>query len=224
MSTGVMEGNLAPEKVLEHTAFPAMVRIYDWSDHELVLGSPSHGRCKMIRKRLFGISLAGAIALAVSSLAFAQAFNAKAGLWETISQSSMGGMPQMPAVDTSKMTPEQAAAIAAAMNRSRGGAAQGVTTRKCWTQEQIAQQAFHDKDMDPSCKQTTVSKSATALEIKIECTGERAGTGTLHLTAIDSEHVNGTVAMTMTGGRMAGMTMNSTFTSKWIGAACGDVK
>ena len=63
-----------------------------------------------------------------------------------------------------------------------------------------------------------------SLEIKVECTGDHASTGTLHLTSIDSEHVNGTVAMKMTGGQMAGMNMNSTFTSKWIGANCGDVK
>ena len=160
----------------------------------------------------------------ISALALAQSFNAKPGLWETTTTSATGGMPAMSGVDTSKMTPEQAAAVQAAMSRMRGGAPQTYTSRKCWTQEQIDKQTFQDKSMDESCKQTTVSKSARALELKVECAGEHPGTGTLHLTSIDSEHVNGTFTMTVTGGRGAGMTINSKFTSKWIGADCGDVK
>jgi Spy/CpxP family protein refolding chaperone len=181
----------------------------------------------MTTRRLLHCGLAAAGVLAISALAFAQSFNAKPGLWETTSQNTMGGMPQMPEmpkVDTSKMTPEQAAAVQAAMARARGGAAPPTTSRKCWTQEQIDKEQFHDKALNDSCTQTVVSRSARVLELKFDCTGENASTGTLKLTSIDSEHVNGAVTMTMTGGRGAGMTMNSTFTSKWIGANCGDVK
>ena len=180
----------------------------------------------MIRPWVFRASLAGVIALAMSPLVLGQAFNIKPGLWETSAQSSVGGAPDMSAMakgDAGKMTPDQAAALAAAMNGGRGGAQRPVTTRKCWTEEQIAKHEFQDRN-DPSCKQTVVSSSAMSLELKIECTGDRASTGTLRLTAVDSEHVNGAIAMKMTGGQMAGMSMNSTFTSKRISADCGDVK
>ena len=110
----------------------------------------------MTTRRLSTCGLAAAGVLALSSLVLGQGFNAKAGLWETTAQNTVGGMPDMagmPKGDTSKMTPEQAAAAAGAMNRGRGGA-RPVTTRKCWTAEQIAKEQFQDKEMDASCKQT----------------------------------------------------------------------
>lgn len=178
----------------------------------------------MTNRRFFLGGLAAAGVLAVSALAYAQAFNVKPGLWETTSQGSMGGMPEMPKVDTSKMTPEQAAMVAAAMARGRGGAG-ATTVKKCWTKEDIAKQAFTGKEMEEGCTSSVVSKTATSLEMKFECTNpDHPASGTLKVTSTDPEHVSGTTTMAITGGRGAGMTMNSTFTSKWLGADCGSVK
>jgi hypothetical protein len=180
----------------------------------------------MTIRRFFLGGLAAGVVLAISALAYAQAFNVKPGLWETTSQGSMGGMPQMPQVDTSKMTPEQAAMVAAAMARAQGaGSPRATTVQKCWTKEDIAKQAFTGKEMEQGCTQSVVSKTATSIEMKFECTNpDHPASGTLKVTSTDSEHVSGTMAMAVTGGRGAGMTMNSTFTSKWIGADCGSVK
>jgi len=183
----------------------------------------------MTNRRFFFGGLAAAGVLAISALAYAQTFNVKPGLWETTSQGSMGGMPQMPQVDTSKMTPEQAAMVAAAMGRAgRSGGAGGpraTTVQKCWTKEEIEKNQFTGKELEEGCTEHVVSRTATSVEIKFECTNpDHPATGAIKVTSTDPEHVSGTTAMSITGGRGAGMTMNSTFTSKWISADCGSAK
>jgi len=180
----------------------------------------------MTNRRFFLGGLAAAGVLAISAFAYAQTFNVKPGLWETTSQGSMGGMPQMPQVDTSKMTPEQAAMVAAAMAR-RGGAGgpRATTVQKCWTKEEIEKNQFTGKELEEGCTEHVVSRTATSIEVKFECTNpDHPATGSVKITSTDPEHVSGTTAMSITGGRGAGMSMNSTFTSKWLGADCGSAK
>lgn len=181
----------------------------------------------MTRRQATQSVLAAAGVLAISALVYAQTFNVKPGLWETTSQGSMGGMPEMPKVDTSKMTPEQAAMVAQAMGRARGGAGAPRTTtvQKCWTKEEIAKNQFTGKELEEGCTEQVVSRTATSIEVKFECTNpDHPANGTVKVTSTDPEHVSGTTTMAITGGRGAGMSMNSTFTSKWLGADCGSVK
>lgn len=66
----------------------------------------------------------------------------------------------------------------------------------------------------------------TAIHEIGECTRDGTTmTGDVVVTAADSENVKGTVRMktTPSDGNHT-MNMNSTFTSKWIGEACGDVQ
>jgi Protein of unknown function (DUF3617) len=180
----------------------------------------------MTRRQATHSILAAAGALAISAFAYAQTFNVKPGLWETTTQGSMGGMPQMPQVDTSKMTPEQAAMVAAAMARAGGaGGPRSSTVKKCWTKEEIEKNQFTGKELEEGCTEHVVSRTATSIEVKFECTNpDHPATGTVKITSADPEHVSGTTAMSITGGRGAGMSMNSTFTSKWLGADCGSAK
>jgi hypothetical protein len=169
---------------------------------------------------------AGAAVLTIGVLAHAQTFMAKPGLWEITTTTKMSGMPQIPMPDLSQVPPDQRARVEAMMNGMQGrGAMPPTTTRECMTQEKLDRQMFTDKRADrENCKQTVVSKTATTREMKIECTGEDAMNGTLKITASDPQNVKGEMAMNLTGGRGAGATVNSTFTAKWLGADCGDVK
>ncbi len=47
--------------------------------------------------------------------------------------------------------------------------------------------------------------------------------GTIHVEALNSENVKGSVQMAMAGGGR-NLNVNSDFTSRYLGSACGDVK
>jgi hypothetical protein len=48
-------------------------------------------------------------------------------------------------------------------------------------------------------------------------------TGTLELVAVDPEHINGSYHSTVDGNDHS-MNFEGTWTSKWLGSSCGDVK
>jgi uncharacterized protein DUF3617 len=149
-----------------------------------------------------------------------QPLDVKLGLWEITTTVAMTGMPAMPNIPPdvlAKMPPEQRAKMQAAM----GGTP---TARKvCITKEKMDKQtAFNDERKN--CTRTVVSSSGSKLEMKMQCTEQDATmNGTIHVEALNSENVKGTVRMAMNGGGR-NMNMNSDFTSRYLGSACGDVK
>jgi hypothetical protein len=160
--------------------------------------------------------LLGAVVLAQKP-----ALNLKLGLWELTSISQVGG--QLPAVDTSKMTPEQKANFEAAMKSAVMGAHTDVM-KSCITQEKADKANFMmtDKDAD-SCKQTVSTNTPTRLDATVTCTGEHPGTRQVHIEALSSTAFNGTMKFTDTQkGRT--MTVDATMTGKWLAADCGTVK
>ena len=69
-----------------------------------------------------------------------------------------------------------------------------------------------------------VSSTSRKLDAKLECArGGSKQSGTFTVEALDSTNVKGDVHMVVSGGANT-MTMNSHFTSKWLGPACGAVK
>jgi Spy/CpxP family protein refolding chaperone len=176
----------------------------------------------MSPRGLFRPRLAFAVAFlaAVAAAAAAQSLNVKPGLWEVTATTQTSGRPPM---DLSSLSPEQRAKIEAAMKKQMGEMAKPTVSRECMTREKIDKELFGDKDLDPSCKRTTIAKTATVQELKVECTGKQKMTGTMRFEAVTPESVKGTVNMVAEG---AGQTMNanSTFTAKWLADSCGDVK
>jgi hypothetical protein len=159
-------------------------------------------------------------AAAATAMAQVSSLNVKLGLWEITSKSQSSGAP---AIDTSKMTPEQRARIEAAM-KARGSAGQAPRSRQtCITKEKLAKDGFQEESPDPSCKRTIVTRTATVEEMKIECTGERASTSQVRFEASSPDSINGTMKMTMVRSG-APMSIDVAITGKWLGAACGDVK
>ncbi len=180
----------------------------------------------MIRSRsVFAPALLVSIGLALTMLQPASArvpnLNVKMGLWEvtTVAQTS-GSLP----VDLSHLTPEQQARVAAAMEMSKKHAAMPHTFRTCLTPEKMQKDLFQDKN-NASCKQTVVSSSTTAYDVKYECNNGQDGnaTGEWRFVAATPELVQGSGQWMI---ERAGHKMQSAgnMTAKWVGASCGNVK
>lgn len=155
--------------------------------------------------------------------------NVKEGLWEVTSTHSMTGMPAMPSIppDTlAKMPPEQRAKIEAMMKGGMG-APKTEVRQDCITKEKLQKQMAFDQNRK-ECTRTIVSSTGSRLEMKIHCEGQgkdqqMSTDGTFLVEATSSESAKGSMhAVTSGSGRT--MNMDFTFSSKYLGAACGDVK
>jgi Protein of unknown function (DUF3617) len=148
--------------------------------------------------------------------------NVKEGLWEMTVTHSMSGMPAPPNIPPdvlAKMPPEQRARVEAAM---KGGPSTDVR-KECITKEKLEKHsAFSNNRGD--CTRTVVNSTGSKLEVKIHCEEKQTSTdGTLVVETVGSDRVKGTMqAVTNANGHT--MNMNFTFSSKYLGPACGDVK
>jgi len=148
--------------------------------------------------------------------------NVKEGLWEMTVTHSMSGMPAMPDIPPdvlAKMPPEQRARMEAMM---KGGPSTDVR-KECITKEKLAKNSAFSNNRG-ECTRTVVNSTGSKLEVKIHCEEKQTSTdGTLVLEAVGSDHVKGTM-QSATNANGHTMNMNFTFSSKYLGPACGDVK
>src|SRR5438874_13325910 len=117
------------------------------------------------------------VSLAVAVLAQqTPALNVNMGLWEVATAFNVGG--EMPAIDTSKMTPEQKARMEAAMQGMMG---QHTTTSKsCETREKFNKTTFFENDSpNTKCTQTLTTNTRSTLDLAVVCTGEHPQTNQL---------------------------------------------
>jgi hypothetical protein len=156
----------------------------------------------------------------------------KPGLWENTTTSEMSGMsmPAMPAISEdqlAKMPPAQRAQVEAMMKGGMG-APRTTTTKACITKEQLTRSIFDNGDK--SCSYKLTNSSSSNQMVHVECTrGTTKTAGDLNLDRVDSEHVKGNMLMKTTdsaaaAGRGQNMNIKISFTNKWLGADCGDVK
>ncbi|MGB9072293.1 MAG: DUF3617 domain-containing protein [Terriglobales bacterium] len=153
-----------------------------------------------------------------------QPLDIKLGLWEVTSTTAMTGMPPIPPDVLANMSAEQRAKMEAAMGARSGGAPKTTARKTCITQEKMDKQtAFSDEHKN--CTHTVVSSSSRKLEIKLQCTEPQNATmsGTVQVEVLNSETLKGSMRMASTGGGRT-MNVNSDFTSRYLGSACGDVK
>jgi len=137
------------------------------------------------------------------------------GMWEGTTTTETTGTPAIPPEILAKMTPEQKAMLEARMK-----AGPKTTVRKhCITKEELNKGLMFGDDHG-SCQRTVVSGASRKQEIRIEC--GNAGiksSGTIHVEAIDPEHVKFSVQVTSGDGSHS-MKINTTGTSKWVSAPC----
>ncbi len=182
-----------------------------------------------MHRRSTKLLIAALVAASAAAVVSAQThINAKLGLWEMTITNKIGGMPDMPAmpqVDLSQVPPEQRARVEAMMKQRQGMmGGQPTVTKQCITKEKLEKPFYQDAKMDPSCKQTPITTTATVQEFKVECTGAQKMNGTVHFEAADPEHVNGTMHFNAEGPQGKAMTIDGTVAGKWIASDCGDVK
>ena len=154
-----------------------------------------------------------------------KSLDVKLGLWETTSSVQTSGMPpvNIPPDTLARMTPEQRAKVEAMMKSQGSGSPRTTTSKTCMTPEKMKRsEMFYEQKQ---CTKTVVTSTGSKLEMRMHCTmeGGAKADGTVRVERINSESTKGSVQMVSTSGDHT-MNMNSTFTSKWLGPDCGDVK
>lgn len=180
----------------------------------------------MRRKLVLGLI----VLTALGALAVAQSFlNVKEGLWEATVTRTGGGMPGMSEDTLAKMTPEQRAMVEQMM-KQKGISMSGnaITVKNCVTKDSLAKgKAFaENRNNDSSCTHSLTKSSSTHMEMKFHCDGKSGGDtidGTTVVDAIGSDTVKGTSHVVM-NGKNGNKSMDSTFSSKYLGADCGSFK
>jgi len=162
------------------------------------------------------------IAVGFSSVLLAQApaLDLKFGLWENTIVTSIGGAPP---VDTSQMSPEQAAKIAEAM-KAMGGE-KTTTEKSCLKKEDLAKDAFMmPNSPGMTCTRNVTSNTKTQFVADITCTGTQSTKGHIAMEAVPGGTAySGTMKMDSTiQGRAMGVSIK--MSGKYVAADCGTVK
>jgi len=159
------------------------------------------------------------LAFAAGTSLAASAYAMKPGLWEITSQMSGGGMPAMPAMSDAQRKKMESMGIK--MPGGPGGG-MGVTVKHCVTKEQAESRRppQSDEDRRQHCEQKDVKVSGNTVTWKIECTGERKMTGSGSITHQGEESYQGESTFTMQDPKRGPMTMQQSYSGKWLAAAC----
>lgn len=171
---------------------------------------------KRFMAAMFGAALlTGSAGFAADSIT---PLDVKLGQWETTSTVNSNLMSAIPQDILDKMPPDQRAKMEERLKASQGPKTS--VTQTCVKKEDIDKALAFGSD-DKSCTRTVIASSRSKQEIRIECS--RAGskqTGTLRIEATGSDSIKGSLDLASTGAHA--MTLNSTFTGKWLGATCKD--
>ena len=145
----------------------------------------------------------------------------KLGLWETTLTNQMDISSMIPADALASLTPDQRAKMEAAM-QGRGGPRTSVT-KHCVTRETVNEAlSSAGNNREQNCTRTFVTSTSSKQAIHLECTmGTMKTSGDVQVEVINRENTKGSMVMTSQGGRGGNVKME--WTTKWLGADCGDV-
>jgi hypothetical protein len=149
------------------------------------------------------------------------ALDIRPGLWEMTTGGGTAGGPAVPPDALAKLPPQQRAQVEAAM----GQAGKPRVTRSCVTRRQLETGPSFGQSEHMSCRRTVLKRSAGALDMRLECTGEgqQRTTSSFHFAAPTPETLAGTVEVAMQSGPNA-TTSNQNVQGRWLGPDCGNVK
>jgi len=157
------------------------------------------------------------------SAAKLQPLNVKPGLWESTRTIKREGAMPIPAEMLNRLSPEQRARMEERMKAKSAAHTSTATEKHCLTKEDLERDRLKLADTK-ECTTTVVSSTSTSAKAKLMCDQEGMhATGTLDLEAPDPEHVNGSYRSEVNAN---GHTMNveGTWTSKWLGSSCGELR
>lgn len=165
------------------------------------------------------VSLAAALLSAAAGAAQTTPLSVKTGEWESTMTNETSGQLPIPQEMLDKMPPEQRAKMEAAMKARGMQGPRTIVNKRCVKKEDLDKPFAKDNE-NKACRQTILTSSSTKQEVHMECEmGGGKQVGTLKLEALDSSTVKGTMQMTASNGGRT-MNVNSTFSAKWLGAAC----
>jgi Protein of unknown function (DUF3617) len=156
--------------------------------------------------------------IALPALA-ADGLNVKTGTWETTMSMKTSGMT-MPAEAMANMNEQQKAQMAAMMKNMGGATPRVTTTKSCVTEKDLKEGAFRaQQEKDNPCTYKPVVTTGKRQEMTFECPSKRGGVSSGHMIvdATDSNNVKGEMHI-----KAESVTIDSTFTSKWLGPTCAD--
>lgn len=172
----------------------------------------------IVRRAL--ISSFAIVGLGVILVAQAPVLDLKLGLWENTIVTNIGGAPP---VDTSKMSPEQAAKIAEAMKGLAGD--RTMTEKTCVKKEDLENESFMlPHDAKTTCTRTVGTNTRASFVADVTCTGDRPMKGQVNIQSLaGGTAFKGAVKME-TSARGSTMNVAMTLTGKYLGPDCGSVK
>jgi hypothetical protein len=174
---------------------------------------------RLITKIALGLALAACCTIGWAADTF-HPLDVKTGEWEASVTVAMNGAPPIPVEALARMTPEQRARLE---DQTKSLSGRTIVHKSCVKKEKLDQPLTFGNN-DKACTNTLVTSTGSMQEIHVECNrNNRKSSGTLRFEALDSEHVKGTVKMSMTSDS-GNMDINSTFTAKWIGETCSSDK
>jgi Protein of unknown function (DUF3617) len=150
----------------------------------------------------------------------AEPLNVKLGLWEITSDTQMTGVPALPKAILDQLSPEQQAAMNAALLFQSGRGPVHDVRQECLTKEDL-DAPFNTEEIE-GCERTLVSSTSTSQEMRMVCSGERKGSGVFKVNAPSPETMNADLELKVGEGADP-MTISSRMTGKWLGADCGEV-
>ena len=149
--------------------------------------------------------------------------NIKPGLWESTRTIKSAGEMPIPTELLNRLTPEQRARMEERIKARSGEHSNTATERHCVTKEDLEKDRLKLAEAK-ECTSTVLNSSSTSVRAELVCDIEGMhATGTLELVAADPEHLNGSYHSTMNGNGHT-RNMEGTWTSKWLGGSCGNVK
>ena len=155
--------------------------------------------------------------------------NVKEGLWETTTTHSMSGMPNTDDM-LSKLPPDQRARVEEMM-KQKGMSMNGntIVAKSCVTKEKIEKGMAFGENKE-NCTREIVSSTPTHIEVKFRCEepnrkdgSKTTSEGSVKVDVVSSDTTKGTIH-SVTNNEGHPMTMDMSFTSKYLGASCGDLK
>jgi hypothetical protein len=152
----------------------------------------------------------------------AQSIGVKPGLWKMTTKVDMTGMPAMPNIDMSQISPERRAMVEAMLKRQNAGG-QPHTTMSCVTPKDLESKEFYKND-DPNCTNTVTSHSSMGWSGKVVCTGKNPSHGDMQFNAPNPETINGVINMSTVDERGTSRQAKIDISGNWQSADCGTLK
>jgi len=142
----------------------------------------------------------------------------KMGLWQTTVTSTMTGLT---------IPPEVAARLQAMGRPVPGSTPHTSVSQSCMTKEEWAKSIERMNNNEAKCTYTNRNFTSDKFSFDMSCTSEHGGvfSGHFEMLVDDDTHTHGTANMKSEGGPNGQvLTINTTLSSHYLGADCGDVK